>query len=134
MASVSTNGGNGFLLKSDGSVVPAQPVTYAAGVLPHATPACVTAGAAPIGIDIPLDHALGAKRWFGLVSYESSTTVTVHQSGGDVVRITKGIGTLITNFPPTALSFVGWGVPAGHSLCITGLRIVLPRALTAKAP
>ena len=104
------------------------------GVPPNAAPACVTTGAAPFGIQIPLDRPLEARRWFGFLSYQTPAAVTVQETGGDVVRIPKGSGTLITDFPPIPLSSVGWGVPARHRLCITGLRIVFPRGLTSGYP
>jgi len=119
-------GGRGFLIRADGSVVPAIPVRRATGILPTRTGACVTAGSQPAGISLTLNRSLGAQRWFGLVSYRSTTGAVALESGGATADFPRGRGTLITNFPPVPLSVVGWGVPAHRQLCITGLTIVLP--------
>jgi len=127
-------GGSGFILNADGSVAPAIATTYATGVFPNSGPACVTAGNTAVRIEIPLDHSLAATRWFGFLSYQTPESLTVQESGGDVVRFPKGSGTLITDFSPTPLSSVAWSIPAQHHLCLTGLRIVLPRPLSSGYP
>jgi hypothetical protein len=121
-------GGTGFLLLSDGSVVPAVAVTQALGVVQGPPGVCVAAGAVPAGLSVPLNHALGAQRWFGLISYQSHTGAVVTESGGATVRFPRGSGTLLTSFPPTPMSSVAWGVPPHGSLCITRLKIILPAA------
>ena len=75
-------GGTGFIIRTDGSVVPATPVTQASGVLPSgSTQACVTAANSAAGITLLLDHALGAQRWFAIITYQGSTGLTATESG-----------------------------------------------------
>ena len=127
-------GGTGFLLRSDGSVVRADAVTQALGVIPSPTGECVAAGRKAASLSVALNHAIGVERWFGLISYRSSTGALVSESGGATVGFPKRSGTLLTDFPPTAMSSVGWTVPPGRSLCITGVTIVSPEPAASNAP
>jgi hypothetical protein len=119
-------GGTGFLLRSEGSVVRAAAVTQARGLV-NARTACADTHDRPGKIAVTLDHRLnGARRWFGLVSYESPTGAVATQPDGTTVRFPKGTGTLITAFPPAPLAAASWSVPPRERLCVTGLRVVLP--------
>jgi hypothetical protein len=120
-------GGSGYVLRPDGSIVPARAVTQATGMLPTAQGAC----ADPVNrlgkIVVPLDRGLtSTKRWFGLVSYQSATGAVATQSGGATVLFRKGGGTLLTAFPPAPMTSVSWSVPPRSQMCITGFKVVLP--------
>jgi hypothetical protein len=122
--------GTGFLLRSDGSVVPSRAVTQAQGVMGGGT-ACTD----PHGggrITVTLDHGLnGAKQWFGLVSYRSTTGAVATRSDGTTLVFPKGDGTLITPFPPAPLGSVVWSVQPPANVCITGFRVVRPEPVGA---
>jgi hypothetical protein len=126
--------GSGYLVQPDGTVAPAVAVTKATGVLPPSGKACVTMGAATGSINIPLDHPLqSGVRWFGILSYTSTTTVTAAETSGSLVRIRSGSGTVITEYSPVPLSSVELTLPAPSDVCITGFRIVVPVASGARS-
>jgi hypothetical protein len=125
-------GGTGYLLRSDGSVVRATAVTQARGLVGDRT-ACANPRRGAGKVVVTLDHPLNmAKQWFGLVSFQSATGAVATQSDGAIVVFPKGGGTLITSFPPAPLSSVVWSLQPGASVCITGLRVVLPEPLGAQ--
>jgi hypothetical protein len=119
-------GGTGFLLRSDGSVERATAVTQARGLITGRS-ACAHPPHGPGRIVVTLDHRLnGARRWFGLVSYQSAAGAKATQLDGTTVVFPKGTGTLITTFPAAPLGSVVWNVQPRTSVCITGLTVVLP--------
>ena len=118
-------GQQGYLLRSDGSVVRALPTTRATGVLPLSGVCTATVGT-PTSVAVALNHVIPAQRSFGVISYQSATGAVSVESGGATVHFRKGSGTLLTSFPPVALSSVVWAVPSHQHLCITGFRIVIP--------
>ncbi len=118
-------GGEGYLLRPDGSVVRAVPATWATGILP-ASGVCVAAGAKPASIPVVLNHAVKRQQTFGVISYQSTTGAVATESGGATVRFPKGSGTLLTSFPPVALPSVEWVIPPQKHLCVTAFRIVIP--------
>jgi hypothetical protein len=119
-------GGRGYLLQSDGRVVPATAVTQARG-LTDVWPACANPQDRTRRILVPLDHRLNAaKRWFGLVSYQSATGAVATQSDGATVVFPKGSGILLTAFPPAPLGSAVWNLRSGGRTCITGFDVVLP--------
>jgi hypothetical protein len=75
---------------------------------------------------IPLDHALGALRWFGVISYIQSNGGTLDVSGGAAVALAHGAGAVIAAFPPARMSTVTLTVPVGMHACFTSLFIVQP--------
>jgi hypothetical protein len=123
-------GRKGYLISSDGSVTPATAVTQATGIMPNAQNACVDSMNRIETLSIRLDRRLnGAKRWFGIVSYRSATGAVARQTGGATVSFSKGGGTLITAFSPAPLTSVSWSVQPHGSVCISGLRVVIPESL-----
>jgi hypothetical protein len=107
-------------------------VTQARGLVGDRT-ACANPRRGAGKVVVTLDHPLNmAKQWFGLVSFQSATGAVATQSGGATVVFPKGGGTLITSFPPAPLSSVVWSLQPGASVCITGLRVVLPKPLAAQ--
>jgi hypothetical protein len=122
-------GGTGYLVRSDGSVVPATAVTQARGILKERS-ACADTQRKAGRIVVTLEHRLnGAKQWFGLVSYQSATRAVATQSDGTTVVLPKGRGTVITAFPPAPLASVALSVPPQTRMCITGIKVVLPEPL-----
>jgi hypothetical protein len=119
-------GGTGFLLRTDGSVVPATAVTRAVGLISNRT-GCADPQHPAGKIVIDLDHRLkAAKEWFGLVSYRSATRTAVTQTDGTTIAIPRGQGSLLTAFPPASLEKVELRLQPHSSLCVTGFRVVLP--------
>jgi hypothetical protein len=119
-------GGTGYLLRSDGSVVRATTVTKARGILREGS-ACVASQHRAARVVVTLDRRLnGADRWFGLVSYQSATGALATQPDGTTVVFPKGSGTVLTAFPPGHLDSASWTLRPGGSVCITGLKVVLP--------
>jgi hypothetical protein len=122
-----TWGGEGYLLRSNGSIVRARAVMQAIGVLTDAGGACAGPGDRRADIVVALDHDLrSAKRWFGIVSYTSPTGTVATQSGGTHVVFAKGEGTVITTLPPDPLTSISWNVDRNSRVCITGVKVVLP--------
>jgi hypothetical protein len=118
-------GGTGYLLRPDGSIVRARAVTQATGMLP--SPTCADPMDRAENFVVTLDHRLrNAKRWFALVSYESTTGAIATQSSGATLLFQKGGGTLITAFPPTPMASVSWSVEPHSQVCVTGFKVVLP--------
>jgi hypothetical protein len=125
-----TWGGQGYLLRSNGSIEPAKAVTQATGVLTDPGSACVGPADRRGDIVVALDHDLrSAKSWFGLVSYKSATGAAATQSGGTHVVFSKGEGTVITTFPPAPLTSISWSVAPDSRVCVTGVKVVLPEPL-----
>jgi hypothetical protein len=119
-------GGTGFLLRADGSVVRATTVTLANGFISRQT-GCADPHHPAGKIVINLDHRLTAgKERFGLVSYRSATGAVVTQTGGTTIVVPKGQGTLITPLPPASLERVELHLQPRASMCVTGLKVVLP--------
>jgi hypothetical protein len=128
-------GRKGYLIRSDGSIVSAKVVTEATGIIPGPRGACVESSSQSQVISLTLNHGLkSAERWFGLISYESSTDTIALESTGASVVFRKGAGTLITGLPPAAVSSVSWNVPPRSSLCVTGFRVVLPEPAATNIP
>jgi hypothetical protein len=63
------------------------------------------------------------------VSYRSTTGAVAEQTGGATVSFRQGGGTLITAFSPAPLTSVSWSVQPHSTVCITGLRVVIPESL-----
>jgi hypothetical protein len=119
-------GGRGYLIRSDGGVVPATAATQARGLTDERT-TCANPQKRTGRIVVALDHRLNAaKRWFGLISYRSATGAVATQSDGTTVVLPKGSGTLLTAFPPAPLGSAVWNLRSGGRTCITGFEVVLP--------
>jgi hypothetical protein len=120
-------GGNGYVVRSDGTVAPATPQVKAVGVVPPGG-ACVQPGPRPAAIVVPLNHSLPKGQWFSLVSYRSSTGATSIETGA-TVTFPKGSGVKLTAFAAfVPIDSVIWTVQAHDQLCITGVKIVVPQA------
>jgi hypothetical protein len=120
-------GGQGYVVQSDGSVVAAPAVTKATGTVPPSG-ACQHTDEHPSGIAVGLNHALPPGQWFGVVSYQSSTGAASVETGTPLT-FPKGSGSVLTTFSSsTPFDTVTWVVPPHTDLCITGLRIVVPKA------
>lgn len=120
-------GGTGYVLRSDGSVVRARTVTQAQGIVSR--PACTGPPDGSRSVVVHLDHRLrGARQWFGVVSYQSTTGAVATQSDGTTVVFPKGAGVVVTSFPPAPLRSAAWTLQSRGNVCITGFRIVLPEA------
>jgi hypothetical protein len=121
-----TWGGTGFLLRADGSVVRATAVTQANGLITEQT-GCADPHHPAGKIVIKLDHRVtAAKEWFGLVSYRSATGAVATQTDGRTIVIPRGQGTLLLAFPPASVERVELRLRTRSSLCVTGLKVVLP--------
>ena len=119
-------GGTGYVLRSDGSVVRATPVTQARGLVRPA--ACAGPQDRAGRIVIKLDHRVnGATQRFGLISFQSATGAVATQPDGATVVFPKGGGTLITAFPPGPSGSVVLSLQSGGSVCVTGFRVVVPQ-------
>lgn len=126
------SGGTGYLLRPDGSIVRAKAVTQALGLTKEQT-GCADSQHRPGKIVVPLDHRLNAKKqWFGLVSYQSATSAVATQADGKTTFFPKGRGTLITAFRPAPLGRVAWSLKPRGSVCITGLKVVLPEPVRTR--
>lgn len=112
-------GRKGYLIRSDGSIVPAVAVTKATGVLPGSDGACVKPSNGTQVIVLTLNHSLkSTARRFGVISYVSTTGAVTTESTGSIVPFPRGSGTFITGFPPAPMASVWWSVPPHSSLCI----------------
>jgi hypothetical protein len=119
-------GGTGFLLRANGSVVRATAVTQANGLISQRT-GCADPHHPAGKIVIDLDHRLtAAEGWFGLISYRSATGAVATQSDRTTVDFPKGEGTLIAALPPGPLGRVELRLQPRSSICVTGLKVVLP--------
>lgn len=120
-------GGQGYVVQSNGSVAAAPPVTKAVGVVPLSG-TCLRTDAQASGIAVELNRKLPPGQWFSVVSYRSSTGAASVETGTPLT-FPKGRGSMLTTFSSsTAFDTVTWVVPPHTHLCITGLRIVLPRS------
>jgi hypothetical protein len=125
-------GGTGFLLRANGSVVRATAVTQANGFISQQT-GCADPHHPAGRIVIKLDHRLtAAKEWFGLISYRSATGAVATQPDRTTIVFPKGQGTLIAAFPPASLERVELRLQPRSSMCVTGLKIVLPEPVPAE--
>jgi len=119
-------GGTGFLLRADGSVVRANAVAQAHGLISRRT-ACADPRHPAGKTVIKLDHRLtAAKEWFGLISYRSATGTVATQPDRTTIIFPRGQGTLIAALPPASLDRVELSLPLRSSLCVTGLEVVSP--------
>ena len=118
--------GSGYVVGVDGQLHRAEPHVVTSAVVPEGG-ACLTTADRPGGLVVQLARPLGPRRWFGRISYSSTTGALAYESGGTFVRFRKGAGQLITTFPPVAVSAVSWTLPAHSQLCVYGLDMLVPK-------
>jgi hypothetical protein len=122
--------GRGYVMGVDGRLHRAEPHVVTSAVVPEGG-ACLTTGDQPGGLVVQLARPLGPRRWFGHISYSSTTGALAYESGGTFVRFSRGASQLITTFPPVAVSSVSWTLPAHSQLCIDGLDMFVPKIVPA---
>jgi hypothetical protein len=123
-------GGTGYVLRSNGSVTRAVPVSRAVGSLPPGG-ACVDSGGRSSVLPVQLDNTLKAgPLYFGIISFRDSTGFNSSQSGGVTVHFPRGSGEVLTTFPPVSLSSVAWSIAPHNGICLTNVQIVLPQPAT----